>query len=174
MSNPRPSDTNRVPRTSRWREGVTAPPLTLGAFREVDLQPAPVHRQPAENLPASTSETGRKSSAGLETPPFTLLVPAGPWLHTSRLQQVDLHTGNKPPLNSLHHACNARHMGRTPSTKTEAEAEAEAEAETPAKRQDNGPLKLSSFFPFVRPTPTLDQKSYPCVPRRTASRSFDS
>ena len=37
----------------------------LVASWEVNLQPAPVHRRPAENLPpAATSATGRKSSAG--------------------------------------------------------------------------------------------------------------
>ena len=59
MPNPRPWDANRVSGTLRV-EGrcVHTNPVLPGtsavvAFREVNLQPASVHRRPAENLPQS-------------------------------------------------------------------------------------------------------------------------
>ena len=80
MSNPRPGDTNRIPGTSGWREGVTAPSLTHqvpvpGCL--LGIEPATCSRTPPAGrrlTPASTSETGRKSSARPETPPLTLFV----------------------------------------------------------------------------------------------------
>ena len=82
MSNPSPGDTNWIPGTSGWREGVTAPSLTclvpvpgclLGSEPATCLRTPPASRK---FTPASTSETGRKSSAGPETPPLE------PLLHT--------------------------------------------------------------------------------------------
>ena len=56
MPNPRPGDTNRVSRTSEWTEGVATPTLCRlvpmpGCLLGMNLQPAPAHRRPAENLP---------------------------------------------------------------------------------------------------------------------------
>ena len=82
MPNPRPGDANRVSsdtnwisETSGWRECVTAPPLTClvpvpGCL--LRSGPATCPRTPPAGrtfTSASTSETGRKSSAGPETPP---------------------------------------------------------------------------------------------------------
>ena len=83
MPNPRPGDANWVPRTSGWREGVTAPSLTRlvpvpGCL--LGSEPATCPRTPPAGrkfTPASTSETGRISSAGPETPPLVLLLPVG-------------------------------------------------------------------------------------------------
>ena len=85
MSNPYPGDTNCIPGTSGWREGVTAHSLTrLGPVPGclLGMEPATCPRTtPAGRkfTPASTSVTGSKSSAGLETPPLTLFVPVGPY-----------------------------------------------------------------------------------------------
>ena len=84
MSNPYPGDTNWIPGTSGWREGVTAPSLSRlvpvpGCL--LGMEPATCSRtQPAGRkfTPASTSGTGRKSSAGPETPPLVHLLPVGP------------------------------------------------------------------------------------------------
>ena len=91
MSNRYPGDTNWIPGTSGWREGVTAPSLTRlvpvpGCL--LGLKPATCPRtRPAGRkfTPASTFETGRKASAGPETPPLTLLVPVGT-LHHNRVR----------------------------------------------------------------------------------------
>ena len=54
--------------------------------------------------PASTSETGHNSSAGLGAPPLVLLLPVGPLTlpvsdhELSRQWLVDLCTGKRPPL----------------------------------------------------------------------------
>ena len=77
---PGPGDTNRESGTSGWREGVTTLPLLVllpvpGCL--VGSEPATCQRtQPARRkfTPASTSETGRKSSAGPEIPPLELLL----------------------------------------------------------------------------------------------------
>ena len=78
MPNPRPGDVNRVSRTSGWREGVTTPTLSRlvpvpGCLLGSEPTTCP-RTQPAGRkfTPASTSETGRKSSAGPETPPLEL------------------------------------------------------------------------------------------------------
>ena len=84
MSTPYPGDTNWIPGTSGWREGVTAPSLTRlvpvpGCL--LGMEPATCPRTPPAGrkfTPASTSETGSKSSAGLETPPLVHLLPVGP------------------------------------------------------------------------------------------------
>ena len=89
MSNPRPGDTSWIPGTSGWREGVTTPSLTRlvpvpGCL--LGSEPATCPRTPPAGrkfTPASTSETGRKSSAGLETPPLVHLLPVGPFLTVS-------------------------------------------------------------------------------------------
>ena len=84
MSNPRPGDTNWIPETSGWRESASTPPLTClvpvpGCL--LGSEPATCPRTPPAGrkfTPASTSETGRKSSAGPETPPLVHLLPVGP------------------------------------------------------------------------------------------------
>ena len=81
---PGPGDTDRESGTSGWREGMTTLPL-------LDLVPVPgcflgsepatcLRTQPASRkfTPASTSGTGRKSSAGPEPPPLELLLPWDP------------------------------------------------------------------------------------------------
>ena len=84
MPNPHPGDTNWIPGTSGWREGVTTLPLSClvpapGSI--LGSEPATCPRTPPAGrnfTPASISETGRKSSAGLETPALELLLPVGP------------------------------------------------------------------------------------------------
>ena len=86
---PRPGDVNRVSGTSGWREGVTAPPLTClvpvpGCLLRSEpaycsrTPPAGRKFTPAPTSETGPSETGRKSSAGPETPPLVLLLPVGP------------------------------------------------------------------------------------------------
>ena len=83
---PGPGDTNRESGTSRWREGVTTLPLLVLVPVPGCLpgsEPATCPRTPPAGrkfTPASTSETGRKSSAGPETKPLVLLLPFGPSL----------------------------------------------------------------------------------------------
>ena len=80
--------------------------LCLVASQEVNLQPVPGTKPAGRKFtPASTSETGRKSSAGLETPPLTLLVPVEP-LYPNRVRPRiaqdsnwwNLCTGKRPPV----------------------------------------------------------------------------
>ena len=84
MSNPYPGDTPWIPRTSGWREGVTTLPLTClvpvpGCLPGSEPATCPRTRPAGRKFtPASTSETGRKSSAGPETPPLVHLLPVGP------------------------------------------------------------------------------------------------
>ena len=85
MSNPYPGDTNWIPGTSGWREGVTAPLLTClvpvpGCL--LGSEPATCPRIPAGRakiypLPPPLRQDAN-SSAGPETPPLTLFVPVGP------------------------------------------------------------------------------------------------
>ena len=56
---------------------VPVPGCFLGRELATCLRPPPASRK---FTPASTSETGRKSSVGLETPPLVPLIPVGPWL----------------------------------------------------------------------------------------------
>ena len=84
MSNPCPGDTNWIPGTSGWREGVSTPPLNSlvpvpGCL--TGSEPATCSRTPPAGrklTPAATSATGRKSSAGPETPPLVPLLRVGP------------------------------------------------------------------------------------------------
>ena len=81
MSNPHPGDTSWIPGTSGWRESVNLTCLVPVPCCLLGSEPATCPRTtPAGRkiTPASTSETGRKSSAGPEPPPLTLLVPVGP------------------------------------------------------------------------------------------------
>ena len=86
---PGPGDTNRESGTSGWREGVTTLPLLVLVPVPGCLpgsEPATCSRiRPASRkfTPASTSETGRKSSAGPEPPPLVHLLPVGPCLTVS-------------------------------------------------------------------------------------------
>ena len=84
MSNPCQGDTNWIPGTSGWREGVTTLPLTClvpvpGCFLGSEPATCPLATLAGRKFtPAATFATGRKSSAGPETPPLTLLVPRDP------------------------------------------------------------------------------------------------
>ena len=81
---PGPGDTNRESETSGWREGVTTLPLLVlvpvpGCLPGSEPATCPRTRPAGRKLtPASTSGTGRKSSAGPETPPLVHLLPVGP------------------------------------------------------------------------------------------------
>ena len=91
MSNPYPSDTNWLPGTSGWREGVSTPTLCRlvpvpGCF--LGSEPATCPRTPPAGrkfTPVSTSETGSKSSAGPETPPLVHLLHVRPCLPVPKL-----------------------------------------------------------------------------------------
>ena len=83
MSNPCPGDTNWIPGTFGWREGVSTPLLNSLVPVPGGLpgsEPATCPRTPPAGrkfTPASTSVTGSNSSAGPETPPLVHNVPVG-------------------------------------------------------------------------------------------------
>ena len=77
-------DRNRESGTSGWIEGVTTPPppsLVPVPGCQPGSEPATCPRTPPagrQNLPLPPPLTGRKSSAGPETPPLVLILPWDP------------------------------------------------------------------------------------------------
>ena len=112
---PGPGDTSKESGTSGWREGASTLPLPVlvpkpGCLPGSEPATCP-HTRPAGRkfTPASTSGTGRKSSAGPETPPLVHLLAVGPCYltvsdHELRASPSDgLDTPSLEPLLSLGH-----------------------------------------------------------------------
>ena len=118
---------------------MTAPSLSswylcLAACQEVDLQPAPVHADRPKFTPASTSETGRKSSAGPETPPLTLFVPVGPCTPPVSEHELPHASCTSQPSSYMHNPTAADEGAEQRATS--AAAGARAGAESTASRYD--------------------------------------